>query len=1089
MNNLNINEKDEENNSAIINKIHSHHEESISTNMRNHVNQINDKTKISSNSSLIKKNKETRFEENFNNNLVFKHNFSIREKNYSGRLINEEKLCNTNLLNNVGFDLKINLVNNNLNDINNFKNNLLNKNDTTDEKPVNTNNNLNMMYGELLDNTKNNNKIQINNDIDIKNIENINDSSFNHDRVFNSNDKNELNYSIQNKMCTTKKIEKLNESYLNENDERFHKNKRSYLEIKSNNTLHDTLNPYDFRKLTNASKENCSTNLNVEYDNTTNKKICLNNNTNISLYGNNSFSKLDDKDNNNFLKYDLQETKKYHINNEKKVGTHEDIEYCQNVHSKRAYNNNILNNNINFEKIEEISDANISNSLNISGAISNKNSKTDVNNNNSYKNTSNNYNNSINDNNNNININNSNNIIVNMNDNCNIDNNSNKETNFKDKYKICNSNILNDKKILDNISINGNDKKLTSMHIEKENPNNNFNDSRKDSLNLDMNGCHYEKKNNYKEIKGNNYSNKNISLDQSKNDSIIQKDGINIILHDNNLSDENYFNENNVIQEKLNRYNISEENQKNNILIRKNENNFDTNYIKKGLIDNFSSNEKGNNDDNQINYEGNREYDIKQKVDKLKEVPNDIYKGELKNNNSSNEYNMRDTNFIKYVNVENDKNISNNEQNRENNFFFSHELNNNFIDNEQKDIKDNNNIFLKHNNIYKLNNLKNRTDTLNSSNDNDVNARSNLKNSEYIDKDIYLHGSTNFNYKENCDKNINKDSNNTIYNFKNEVNCDKFQHKNINNEHNVYEMADINNHTYESTHKNVCGNEVKMRNIENPFDNCKNVNYDKISRDINKNNCNLNCNKLIENEFLSCEKNNGKFYSEFYRNSIEKENYSDYNYLNNIDNPILKTDAYLNKKQEYIDNEKEIKEKLKKDHMKKEEENHDYYYEKTLEFLNEEFYSNNISNLNDRDILEKTPFFKLVNFEKKLAYERKRVLNYHNEDKKQIYSNNINKDKQFSHIFLNNEKFYDAKEILAYLLPYHTFYLDEICLEPYEEDKNISKKLEKDIKKIEEEIYKIKDSFYTFTNPSIVWSFNKIINRITNNFNKKKRIK
>ncbi|GAB66270.1 hypothetical protein PCYB_084310 [Plasmodium cynomolgi strain B] len=150
----------------------------------------------------------------------------------------------------------------------------------------------------------------------------------------------------------------------------------------------------------------------------------------------------------------------------------------------------------------------------------------------------------------------------------------------------------------------------------------------------------------------------------------------------------------------------------------------------------------------------------------------------------------------------------------------------------------------------------------------------------------------------------------------------------------------------------------------------------------------------------------------------------------------------------------------------------EYYYEKTLDFLKKEFSihhsDNRNSYLNDRDMLAKTPFFKLVNFEKKLATERKRVLNYYHEDRKQIYSTTINKDKQFSHIFFNNEKYYDAKEILAYLLPYHTFYLDDICIDSSDDDEEFCENLKNDVREIDAGISQVKDSFRAYTNPSMV---------------------
>ncbi|KAI4839019.1 hypothetical protein MKS88_002531 [Plasmodium brasilianum] len=198
------------------------------------------------------------------------------------------------------------------------------------------------------------------------------------------------------------------------------------------------------------------------------------------------------------------------------------------------------------------------------------------------------------------------------------------------------------------------------------------------------------------------------------------------------------------------------------------------------------------------------------------------------------------------------------------------------------------------------------------------------------------------------------------------------------------------------------------------------------------------------------------------------------------------------------------KEKQEKEEEKEEKEEEDeseegksyqYYYEKTLDFLNEEFNTSNINkindanSMNDREMFEKTPFFKLVNFEKKLAMERNRVLNCYNEDKKQIYLNNINKDKQFSHIFVNNEKYYDAKEILAYLLPYHTFYLDGICIDSSEEGFDFLKNVQNDVMDIEACICQIKESFTTCTNPAMVWSFNKIIDRTNDQHNKRKKRK
>ncbi|KMZ99875.1 hypothetical protein PVNG_05905 [Plasmodium vivax North Korean] len=189
---------------------------------------------------------------------------------------------------------------------------------------------------------------------------------------------------------------------------------------------------------------------------------------------------------------------------------------------------------------------------------------------------------------------------------------------------------------------------------------------------------------------------------------------------------------------------------------------------------------------------------------------------------------------------------------------------------------------------------------------------------------------------------------------------------------------------------------------------------------------------------------------------------------------------------------KKNEEEAPQQEKKEDDKGSEYYYEKTLDFLRKEFcihHSDNVNGyLNDRDMLAKTPFFKLVNFEKKLATERKRVLNYYHEDRKQIYSSTINKDKQFSHIFFNNEKYYDAKEILAYLLPYHTFYLDDICIDSSDEDEEFCESLENDVREIDAGISQIKDSFRAYTNPSMLWSFNKIIDRTDDQHNKRKKI-
>ncbi|EUD65705.1 hypothetical protein C922_03953 [Plasmodium inui San Antonio 1] len=170
----------------------------------------------------------------------------------------------------------------------------------------------------------------------------------------------------------------------------------------------------------------------------------------------------------------------------------------------------------------------------------------------------------------------------------------------------------------------------------------------------------------------------------------------------------------------------------------------------------------------------------------------------------------------------------------------------------------------------------------------------------------------------------------------------------------------------------------------------------------------------------------------------------------------------------------------------------EYYYQKTMEFMRKEF-TFNLTDDRDSypsniDILSKTPFCKLINFEKKLAAERKRVLNYYHEDRKQIYSSSTNKDKQFSHIFLNNEKYYDAKEILAYLLPYHTFYLEDIYIDSSDDDKEFCENLQNDVREIDAGISEVKDSFRAYTNPSMLWSFNKIIDRTDDQHNKRKKV-
>ncbi|SCM06115.1 conserved Plasmodium protein, unknown function [Plasmodium chabaudi adami] len=198
-----------------------------------------------------------------------------------------------------------------------------------------------------------------------------------------------------------------------------------------------------------------------------------------------------------------------------------------------------------------------------------------------------------------------------------------------------------------------------------------------------------------------------------------------------------------------------------------------------------------------------------------------------------------------------------------------------------------------------------------------------------------------------------------------------------------------------------------------------------------------------------------------------------------------------------------------------EEKDFEYYYKKTTDFINSEFFGINDeikdianilgtdskssteidkANMNpttsspDKYILEKMPFCKLINFEKNISTERQRVLNYYNEDRKQIYESSINKERQFSHVFQNSEKYYDAKEILAFLLPYHTFYLDHINIDEDDEDTELINNTEKEIKEIEQSIEEIRQSFVAYINPSIVWSLSRIADRTNHQYKKCKKL-
>ncbi|ETB59102.1 hypothetical protein YYC_03378 [Plasmodium yoelii 17X] len=212
----------------------------------------------------------------------------------------------------------------------------------------------------------------------------------------------------------------------------------------------------------------------------------------------------------------------------------------------------------------------------------------------------------------------------------------------------------------------------------------------------------------------------------------------------------------------------------------------------------------------------------------------------------------------------------------------------------------------------------------------------------------------------------------------------------------------------------------------------------------------------------------------------------------------------------FIDHNNE--DKLSED---EEEKDFEYYYKKTIDFINTEFFETNdeikdILNISESDsksssdinkinithdnnspnkyVLEKMPFCKLINFEKNISTERQRVLNYYNEDRKQIYESSINKERQFSHIFQNTEKYYDAKEILAFLLPYHTFYLDHINIDEDDEDIELINNTENEIKEIEQSINEMKQSFVAYVNPSIVWSLGRIADRTNHRYKKCRKI-
>ncbi|SOV73868.1 conserved Plasmodium protein, unknown function [Plasmodium sp. gorilla clade G3] len=397
-------------------------------------------------------------------------------------------------------------------------------------------------------------------------------------------------------------------------------------------------------------------------------------------------------------------------------------------------------------------------------------------------------------------------------------------------------------------------------------------------------------------------------------------------------------------------------------------------------------------------------------------------------------------------------------------------------------------------------NYNNKNINMNKINDNSSNDPNSI---QHIPKKNILNNNSNITqpYKKKKKKNI--VTNNTNINMYENMRRNKSEMMNIPNlgQYDSYE-----NHTQFSNvmNKNVFdnrneNNDLLQNDYMNNFMGPKGINIDEIFMTHFLENDNF-----MDYKFLKSLDNSYNINSNYVANKIKKENMKrgengndDDNNAddndddddnidgdNNVDdnndvdnNDQVNNDDNNNSNNSSDDNSDDVNDEKKTD---------EYYYEKTLNFLNKEFDSNDLKNYNDRNIIEKTPYYKLINFEKKLATERKRVLNYYNQDKKQIYSNTIGKDKQFSHIYFNNEKYYDTKEILAYLLPYHTYYLDEVRIASYDEDENLSIQLDEEIKNIEEHIYNIKDSFYNLTNPSIAWSFNKIINRTTSQFNEKK---
>ncbi|SOV10753.1 conserved Plasmodium protein, unknown function [Plasmodium gaboni] len=438
------------------------------------------------------------------------------------------------------------------------------------------------------------------------------------------------------------------------------------------------------------------------------------------------------------------------------------------------------------------------------------------------------------------------------------------------------------------------------------------------------------------------------------------------------------------------------------------------------------------------------------------------------------------------------------------------EINPNFNNVPSGTINDNNNNNNNNNNMsfyeHSENNEKKKKQKIKN---HYINKMSNVN----MNKEEYIYNSIKHNYI-----NMNKINDN----FSNDPNSIQYiPKKNIlNNNSNIIQPYKkkkkniLTNNININMYENMRGNKSEMMNIPNLGQYDSYENYTEFSNVMNKNmfnNMNEN-NDLLQNDYMNNFRGpKGVNIDEiFMTHFLENDNFMDYNFLKSLDNSY-------NVNSNYVENK--IKKEIKKsgqngndndnndvnndvnnddnnnsysssddnsDDVNDEKKTDEYYYEKTLNFLNKEFNSNDIKNNNDRNIIEKTPYYKLINFEKKLATERKRVLNYYDQDKKQIYSNTIGKDKQFSHIYFNNEKYYDTKEILAYLLPYHTYYLDEVRIASYEEDENLSKQLDEEIKNIEQRIYKIKDSFYNLTNPSIAWSFNKIVHRTTSQFNDKK---